>query len=160
MEKDKSLQTEKPARPQRKKILFVCTGNTCRSPIAQAVFKREIKKRKIKYHDVSSAGISARQGDGLSEGARRVLLKYGLTLNKFKSRRLTKRLVQNAYVVICMNKKMKDYLRDFNNVYCFEEFIGEDVPDPYGYGEEAYEYVYKLLCYAAPIVLDKIIVNP
>lgn len=150
-------KNNKKPRVPRKKILFVCTGNTCRSPIAQAVFKREIKKRKIKYYSVSSAGFNAAAGSSLSAGAEYILGKYGESLKNFKSRRLTEKMVKGAYVVICMNNKMKAALKGCGNVYSFEDFIGEDVPDPYGYGKDAYEYVYKLICYAVPIILERII---
>lgn len=146
----------KKPRPPRKKLLFVCTGNTCRSPIAQAVFKRAIKERKLKYYSVSSAGFNATGGGALSAGAEYILGKYGENLTNFKSRRLTEKMVKSSYAVICMNNKMKAALKGYDNVYSFEDFIGEDVPDPYGYGKDAYEYVYKLICYAAPIILDKI----
>lgn len=159
MEKETPEKKNTKPRAPRKKILFVCTGNTCRSPIAQAVFKREIKQRKIKYYSVSSAGFSAAAGGQLSAGAEYILTKYGEKLNNFKSRRLTEKMVKSSYAVICMNNKMKAALKGFGNVYSFEDFIGEDVPDPYGYGKDAYEYVYKLICYAAPLILDKIIVD-
>ena len=47
---------------KRRRILFVCTGNTCRSPMAEMIFRAEIKRRKIKFVDSASAGVFAEEG--------------------------------------------------------------------------------------------------
>lgn len=127
--------------------------------MAQAVFKREIKKRGIKYHDVSSAGLKAQAGAPLSRGTEYILKKYGLAIKNFKARVLTRKMIEGAYIVICMNARMKEYLKEFDNVYSFEDFIDREIPDPYGYDADAYEYVYSMLCYSVPFILDEIIVK-
>ncbi|HKI96414.1 MAG TPA: hypothetical protein VJ992_14080, partial [Gemmatimonadales bacterium] len=50
-------------------VLFVCTGNICRSPLAEALFRREVLQRKVGDVEVSSAGTGAWDGAPASEGA-------------------------------------------------------------------------------------------
>ena len=73
---------------KRKKVLFVCTGNTCRSPMAEFIFRREIKKRKIKYVDAASAGIFMQKGSALSTNSAACLDELGIDHSKFKPRQL------------------------------------------------------------------------
>ena len=47
---------------KHKKIVFVCSGNTCRSPMAEAAFRKELKRRKISWYRVQSAGVNAQEG--------------------------------------------------------------------------------------------------
>ncbi len=147
---------EKKQRPKRKKIIFVCAGNTCRSPMAQAIMRSKIKERKIKYVDAASAGIYTEKDAVINEKSEKVLSDHGLYLKNFKPKQINVRAVQASYVTICMNDKLKDVIIDYGNVYSMNEIIGEGIPDPYGYGIDAYEYVYEKLSYAIDIILDRL----
>lgn len=138
---------------KRKKVLFVCTGNTCRSPMAEALLRAEIKKRKIKWWDVTSRGISAETDGTLSPNSRLALEEQGITVSGFKPRQLTKELILNSALVVTMTDSQKAYLGSNGNVRSIKEFCGYDVPDPYGCGPE----VYKMTCDIIKIACNNII---
>ncbi len=84
------------------RILFVCTGNTCRSPLAEAIARKLTIERGIVDIDVASAGTSAWDGASASDGALLVGLERGLDLNAHRSRQLDRDLVQSADLLLAM----------------------------------------------------------
>ena len=83
------------------KLLFVCTGNTCRSPLAEAIARRIAAERGLDL-DVSSAGTSAWDGSPPSDGSLLVGIERGLDLNTHRSRQLTRELVEANDLIIAM----------------------------------------------------------
>ena len=79
---------------KRKKVLFICTGNTCRSPMAEVIFRAEIKKRKIKYVDAASAGIFAQNSTAINPFSAACLQEMGLDHSKFKPRQLKHKMIE------------------------------------------------------------------
>ena len=68
---------------KRKRGLFVCTGNTCRSPMAEMLLRHKLKKNKIKWWDVSSCGIAAEVGGSMSPNSVAALAEVGIKVDKF-----------------------------------------------------------------------------
>lgn len=122
------------------KILFVCTGNTCRSPMSEYALKSILKKREVKAIKVSSAGISAVDGDKMNEKALIALKKRNISAKRFVSKRVTADLAKSQNAIVCMTAEQKRAFVGFNNVYCMNELTGlGDVPDPFGKSQEVYD---------------------
>ena len=83
-------------------ILFVCTGNTCRSPLAEAIARKIAIERGLTELEAMSAGTSAWEGASASDGALLVGLERGLDLNGHRSRQLDRELVAQADLILAM----------------------------------------------------------
>jgi glycine hydroxymethyltransferase len=126
-----------------KRILFVCTGNTCRSPMAEGLMRRFLGNRKDL--SVISAGVSASKGSPASQQAVAALSEEGIDLRSFRSQPVTEELLDRCSLVIAMTRDHKRLLNLFfpeheGKIRLLGEFTqsGDDVPDPIGQGISAY----------------------
>lgn len=156
--------------PKRKKIVFVCTGNTCRSPMAELLLKRRLETLGLKGYTVTSAGIKAKKGDVINPKSAQVLEENGILSDGFTSTKLTDKILREAFAIICMTESQRDFLADMrwnsfrkigeeaqeNNVHSFYEISGYEVLDPYGRDIDCYRYVYSLLSAGMEKVIDKL----
>lgn len=144
-------------RKPKKKIVFVCTGNTCRSPMAESLLKFELKKLKIKDFSVTSAGIAVQKGSVCNPLSRAVAKEYGCPISeKFKAKRLTKGAMESAYLIVAMTEEIAAQIPK-GNVRTIRQLSGYDIPDPYGKGIDHYRYCMDLLRLAMPELLQKIV---
>ncbi len=125
------------------RYVFVCMGNTCRSPMAEAIMNGELKKRVISTAYAESCGIMAYEGAPANENAREAVQKYGYSLDLHSARRISAQIVSGA-VVLCMEKQLTDYVRKLfpgEKVFdlCAYASVPSGISDPYGMGQETYD---------------------
>ena len=140
---------------KRRKVLFVCTGNTCRSPMAEAIFRAEIKRRKIKFVDSASAGIFPSNSEAIHPLSAACLDERRLDYSKFRPRQLKHKMLETSYMVVCMTREQKDLLKGSGNVYAVSDIIGFDVDDPYGGTIDEYRRAADELQQAAAAIIEK-----
>ena len=98
-------RAEKKERKREKLIVFVCTANVCRSPMAEKLFIDALEKAESKKNiKVFSAGISAMDGDQASENSIQACEEIGLDLKDHRSAALTRATAENASAIFCMTE--------------------------------------------------------
>ena len=123
-----------------KRILLVCTGNICRSPLAEALLTHALRERGAQDVEVSSAGTGAWDGAPASEGAYLVGLERGLDLSGHRARLLTRELAEQADLVLTMARHHRARVQELGGegrVFVLGEYAGRtaeeaEVSDPFG----------------------------
>lgn len=145
-----------------KNVLFVCTGNICRSPIAEGLFRRLIGNRKD--IEVASAGVHAVSGQPPSVYAVQVCAEEGTDITGLRSQPLTAALVDRATHIFGMTDTHLETIQTLfpqtaEKTFLLREFedpgttVWRDVPDPIGLGREVYEECARIIKNALPSVL-------
>ena len=137
-------------------VLFVCIGNTCRSPMAEAVLKKMLRDSRISGVKVGSAGINASGGKLMNPLAQAVLKENGYELKRFLSRRLTPELLGKADIAICMTREIAAAAGNEKCVAISDLFCVEDISDPFGGGPSDYRRAFEEIHFACKLIIKDI----
>ena len=119
-------------------VLFVCTGNTCRSPMAEVIFKHLTEKNKLKNVFCSSAGVSARNGDEASINAIKVCKEWDLDLNSHRSKNIFDLPLSSFDLFVVMNYTHLEILKSLGISQDKIIVLGKSIGDPFGENLDVY----------------------
>ena len=133
------------------KIMFVCTGNICRSAMAQWLLLKKIEDNQIKNIEVYSCGIYAENGDIPTHEARKVMEEYGVDITKHRATNIMSSNIKNMDVILCATQSHKIAVLDIftelkDKVFTMKEYVNYsreyhdpiDIKDPWGYDIDTY----------------------
>ncbi|MFB3844262.1 MAG: Sua5/YciO/YrdC/YwlC family protein [Candidatus Cloacimonadaceae bacterium] len=142
-------------------ILFVCTGNICRSPIAEYLFNHYNKTHKLPYA-ARSAGL-CESGEPISLSSKLLLAEQGIDASEHSSRKINPEIMNSSWLILTMEERHKDLLRNafpeqVHKIYTLKEYIGEEgeVADPIGKDVDYYRDIYNQIDAALKKLFDKL----
>jgi len=139
----------------RKRILFVCTGNTCRSPLAEFLLKKYLSQYDPfaeKRYEISSCGITAPQGASLSLEEERILREYENIEVSHYARKVERNFLLSSDLIFVMEKKHKEFIVQLEpllepRIFLLGKFLPQEqeIPDPIGKPFEFHLEIYNLI---------------
>ena len=150
--------------PKPGHILVVCTGNICRSPMAEGLLKHALagQPEPLRSLKVLSAGVAARTGEPISENSITALKKAGIDISGLRAQALTQELLDNSLVVFGMTESHRAIIRMRARpapaeLHLFREFMpspaDQEIGDPYGGPLKVYEAARDEMVEAIPSIM-------
>lgn len=148
-----------------KRLVFICSGNTCRSPMAKGLFIKHLKERNPELEgkiEVVTAGTHPNSGEMASPGARTAMEEIGVDISDHKAQPVTERLLSEADWIMTMTRGHRDYLKQVlgenNRIFTLYGFLGQDkdVLDPYGGDVDTYRVCRDELQQMVEMLMEKL----
>ncbi len=137
------------------KILFVCSGNTCRSPMAEGY----LKSLNIKGIKVSSAGLQVGACNSVSENSVEAMKEIGIDISSHIPRPITREMIQNSDKIICMTAMHKAIL-EAAGVAADISVLGSGIFDPYGSDEDMYSVCRRQITDEIDRLINTVLIRP
>ncbi|MCQ2378092.1 MAG: hypothetical protein MJ016_02640 [Victivallaceae bacterium] len=124
------------------KVVFICTGNTCRSPMAELYVASRLKGDA--RFEIASAGLATYGGSRISPAAGAVLKKLGIDPSFFRSRPATLEMLRSSDLVVAVIQTVPEKAPA---IRLLAEFSGgdADVPDPFGGDQSTYDHIFAVM---------------
>lgn len=132
------------------KMMFICTGNICRSAMAHWLMKKKVEEKNLQGIEIYSSGIFAMPGDVSTEEATKVMEEYGVNLKKHRATLTRNSNIQEMDIILCMTNSHKQSLIQMypnlkDKIFTLKEYVGltkdgVEIKDPWGYDIVTYRF--------------------
>ncbi len=119
------------------KLVFVCTGNTCRSPLAEGLMQKKLKEKGLDGIEVTSAGLAAFPGDEVSVNSVNAAKKYGADISAHRARQISPYMLDDGLFFCMSESHMAALLPYVGKERVF--LLGGGISDPYGGNQDIYD---------------------
>lgn len=148
------------------KILMVCLGNICRSPLAEGIMNEKMKSHFENYQVDSAGTMGFHQGNLPDSRSIETAENHGIDLTYQRSRPITEKDLDTFDYIFCMDKNNYDEVMNLassnaqkQKIHLFLKFSEQEkteVPDPYYGNEDGFEKVYQMLDVASEVAIEKL----
>jgi protein-tyrosine phosphatase len=149
------------------KLLMVCLGNICRSPIAEGIVKEKLKKSGFNAAVDSAGLLSYHIGETPDPRAIKIAARFGIDISNQRARQILSEDFDRFDIIFAMDQSVFDALKSLsrkeqrNKIHLFLEFAGypagSNVPDPYYGNMSDFEECFRLIDSASDIIIKKIL---
>lgn len=159
----------------KKRIIFICSGNTCRSPMAEGILRSKIDEYALDdIYEAVSAGLCVVEESGANEKSITVCSENGIDISAHRSRQLTDEMLLDAALILTMTQAHKlDIIQKLpqirNKVFTLKEYALKfssepsydtlDIADPFGGSRDIYQDTFKTIKNYIDIIIQKLIIK-
>ena len=150
-------------------IMFICTGNICRSAMAHWLLIKKLEEKNRNDIKVYSCGVYAQTGDAPTHEAIEIMKNYDVDLTKHRATNINKSNIRGMDLILCATNSHKNIVLNIypdleGKVFTLKEYVGYnkefhtkiDLEDPWGYGKDVYRFCASEINECLNLLLEKI----